>query len=298
MNSRPTHASTDGHVYLSLQNKARQTRRNTQDLLRLYALEGFLARLAISDHETRLVLKGGVLLAAYGLRRATRDIDLQARRVLNDTNTILEIARDVAAIDLDDGLIYLTDSATAGVIREEGAYQGVRISLSATLATARIILHVDINVGDPIWPAPQLITVPGILGRDIELHGYPLTMVHAEKLVTAIDRGTTNTRWRDFADVYMLSGHHPADSIELRASIGKVAEYRGVLLQPLSRVLDGWPEQAQPRWAVWLSKQDMPSDVPRLFAEVVAAIEAFADPILMEKVGSGTWDPAARAWRA
>jgi len=113
MSSRPTHATTDGHVYLSLQNQARQSRRNTQDLLRLYALEGFLARLATSRHETELVLKGGVLLAAYGLRRATRDIDLQARRIPNDTATILEITREVAAIDLDDGLVYQTDTATA-----------------------------------------------------------------------------------------------------------------------------------------------------------------------------------------
>jgi hypothetical protein len=39
-------------------------------------------------------------------------------------------------------------------------------------------------------------------------------MVHAEKLVTAIDRGTTNTRWRDFADEYLLSGRHIADAAE------------------------------------------------------------------------------------
>jgi hypothetical protein len=44
--------------------------------MRLYALEGLLARLAISRHSTQLILKGGVLLAAYATRRATRDIDL------------------------------------------------------------------------------------------------------------------------------------------------------------------------------------------------------------------------------
>ena len=99
MTSRPTHATTDGHAYLSLQNLARQNRQNTDDLLRLYALEGFLARLATSRHAPKLVLKGGVLLAAYGLRRATRDIDLQARQIPNDTDTVLEIAREVAAVD-------------------------------------------------------------------------------------------------------------------------------------------------------------------------------------------------------
>jgi len=296
MNSRPTHATTDGHVYLSLQNRARQSRRNTQDLLRLYALEGFLARLATSTHETQLVLKGGVLLAAYGLRRATRDIDFQARQVPNDTATVLKIACDVAAIDLNDGLIYQTDTATAETIRDDDTYQGVRVTLSAELATARISLHIDVNVGDPIWPSPGLITIPGLLGRSIELHGYPLSMVHAEKLVTAIDRGTTSTRWRDFADVYMLSGHHATDAAELRTSIGKVAEYRSVELQPLARLLDGWADRAQPRWGVWLRKQDLPSDVPAQFTEVIAAVTSFADPILTGEIAEATWNPNGRTW--
>jgi hypothetical protein len=40
-------------------------------------------------------------------------------------------------------------------------------------------------------------------------------MVLAEKLVTAIDRGQANTRWRDFADVYVLTQAHPVDANDL-----------------------------------------------------------------------------------
>ena len=28
--------------------------------------------------------------------------------------------------------------------------------------------------------------------------------MYAEKIVTALQRGTANTRWRDFADIYLL----------------------------------------------------------------------------------------------
>jgi hypothetical protein len=45
------------------------------EYLRLYALEGFVLRLEYSSHRSQFVLKGGVLLAAYGLRRPTADID-------------------------------------------------------------------------------------------------------------------------------------------------------------------------------------------------------------------------------
>lgn len=297
MSSRPSHARPDGHAYLSLQNEARRSRRSTQDLLRLYALEGFLARLAASPHANQLVLKGGVLLAAYGLRRPTRDIDLQARQISNDIATVLNLARAIAMIDVMDGLVFEGESATAETIRDDDDYQGVRISLTASLATARISLHIDVNVGDPITPHPEVVVLPGLVGRSVELLGYPLSMVHAEKLVTAIDRGVTNTRWRDFADVFMLSGHHQANAVELRASMESVAGYRNVALRELSGILADWPDQAQPRWAVWLRKQHMPSDIPPQFGDVVAAVCAFADPVLMGNTRGTTWDPAQRVWR-
>jgi hypothetical protein len=60
---------------LALQREAKAAGRTTAEYLRLYALEGFLLRLVRSPHKNRFVLKGGVLLAAYGLRRPTADID-------------------------------------------------------------------------------------------------------------------------------------------------------------------------------------------------------------------------------
>lgn len=50
-------------------------------------------------------------------------------------------------------------------------------------------------------------------GEPLALSGYPLPMVYAEKLVTALQRGTVNTRWRDFADVWTLSGAHPPTAV-------------------------------------------------------------------------------------
>ena len=82
------------------------------------------------------------------------------------------------------------------VIRDEDVYSGVRIGLVAHLATARLTFHVDVNIGDPIWPPPEPVGVSRLLGGVIEAIGYPLTMIHAEKLVTALQRGTANTRWR------------------------------------------------------------------------------------------------------
>ena len=96
--TRPTRATLAGRIYLDLQNLARRSGRPTDELHQLYALEGFLARLAFSPYANRLILKGGVLLAAYQARRPTRDVDLQGQQIAGDVNEVLDLVRAIAAI--------------------------------------------------------------------------------------------------------------------------------------------------------------------------------------------------------
>jgi Nucleotidyl transferase AbiEii toxin, Type IV TA system len=86
--SAPSRATPAGRAYLDLRNKARHDRRPVDELLQLYVLEGFLARLAASGRAGQFVLKGGVLLAALDERRPTRDVDLQAEALDNDAEVV------------------------------------------------------------------------------------------------------------------------------------------------------------------------------------------------------------------
>jgi hypothetical protein len=295
---RPTRATVDGRAYLDLQNKARGEKRPTDELLALYALEGFLTRLAGSAYSDSLVLKGGVLLAAFDARRTTRDIDLQASAVSNDVDTVLGLICEIAALatDVDDGLVFDTGHATAEVIRDEDEYSGVRVSLTSRLSQARITVHVDVNVGDPVWPAPEHVELPRLLGGTINLRGFPMPMVYAEKLVNAVARGTANTRWRDFGDVYVLSGIHPVTVDALRAAIGTVAAHRGVGLAPLKVVLDEYEAIAQSRYAAW-RRRHRRDELPAAFADLLSAVIDFADPVLAGQLTEATWEPERRAWR-
>lgn len=175
----------------------------------------------------------------------------------NSVEGVLRVVQEIAAVSIDDGLSYDSDAATSRTIRDNDSYQGVRVSLGSSLATARIGFHVDVNVGDPIWPPPRKVTLPGLLDRTVELFGYPLAMVHAEKIVTAIHRGPTNTRWRDFADIYTLSGRHTIEGDELVGAVKRVAAHRGVVLAPITHTLRGWADSAQPRWETWRRKQQL-----------------------------------------
>ncbi len=247
--------------------RARNEGRTTAEYLRLYALEGFLLRLANSGHASKFVLKGGVLLAAYELRRPTADVDFAGLQVSNEVESVRQLVAEVASTvlpaGLDDGLKFDFDDVRAETIREGDEYGGVRVRLVARLATAIEPFHVDVNVGDPIWPAPSEISMPRLLEQEpIKLRAYPLEMVLAEKIVTALQRGAASTRWRDFGDVYQLTGRHTFQAEELRQALQAVASYRHVELSGLADALDGYAEIGQPRWAAWRRKLQLTDSLP------------------------------------
>jgi len=292
-------ATAAGRAYLDLKAKATAESRLTGELIQLYVLEGFLARLAVSDHAEQLVLKGGVLLAAFGTRRPTRDNDFAARDLYNDAGHVLGVVREIVALtpEKEDGLIFDSSGATADVIRDDDQYSGVRVSMGVALATARTRFHVDVNVGDPIWPAPNHVEIPRLLGGEpLGLVGYPLHMVHAEKIVTAAQRGTVNTRWRDFGDVWTLAGEHPVDGDQLQTAIAEVAGYRRAELSPLREVLEGYPAIAQARWAAWRRKQKL-SHLPEDFGDLLEDFYTLAEPVIAGDATGLSWTPSERIWR-
>jgi predicted nucleotidyltransferase component of viral defense system len=296
VSERPTRRTAGGRAYLDLQNLARRTSRPTDELHQLYALEGFLDRLTRSPYADRFVLKGGVLLAAFDSRRPTRDIDLAARHVDNDAEAIRGLFAEIVMIDVDDGLSFEPETITAEVIRDGDAYSGVRVTVSGTLASAALRFHVDLNIGDPISPAPEAVTLPRLLGGELVMAGYPLEMVLAEKLVTAVQRGTANTRWRDFSDVARLTTAHAVDGARLSESDRQVAVYRRVVVAPLVEVLDGYAAVAQNRWSAWRHKHRLEDLSPEHFDALLAQVVRFADPVLSGDVEDRGWDPKSRSW--
>ena len=255
--------------------------------------------MAASRHSSTFILKGGVLLAALGARRPTRDIDVQARDLQVGTEESAAAIREIAAVPIDDGLHFDAGSVTTQTIRDDDEYGGVRVTIAGSLATARLSVHIDISAGDPVIPPPGPIELPRLLGGSITLLGYPLVMVFAEKIVTAMQRGTINTRWRDFADIYTLIHAHPVTSSTLAKAIEAVANYRGTDVITLSTALHGYATIAQARWSTWRRKQQHRDQLPEDFDDILAAVIAFADPVITGPQGAPrSWDPASLNWQA
>ena len=220
----------------------------------------YLTRLVARRVADQFVLKGGILLAAFGERRPTRDVDLQAQDLDNDADEVRSAVCEIASIELDDGIIFDVDAASAEVIRDEDAYAGMRVSMSAQLATARPHFHVDVSVGDPISPPPG---------------EHPVARLR---------------------ESHLISRHHPIDGDELTASVSDVADHRHVELASLAQVLDGYGDIGQQRWAAWRRKQRLDDRLPSSFDDVVRAVIAFADPAIAGAAVSGSWNPAHGAW--
>lgn len=279
MKERPTHATIAGSRYLALRKQAKAQGRPTAEVLQLYTLEGFLTRLERSEHRSHLVLKGGVLLAAFDLRRPTRDIDFLALEVANEPVAVGRLIAEVAAVDVEDGLEFLVETLDTAVIRDDDIYPGVRVRLEVRLATAKLRLQVDVNVGDPVVPGPTPTAIPPVLpGPGPTVLAYPRAMVIAEKLVTALQRGAASTRWRDFADLYLMIAADPGDVPRVVPAIAAVAKHRAVPLKPLGKVLAGMPERAQSRWESWLKQHGLADRVPRSFEELLDRLDESTRP--------------------
>jgi hypothetical protein len=285
-----------GAAYLRLQKLAKAQRRPTQELLHLFVLEAFLDRLSQSSFRRTFVLKGGVLMAGFGHRRTTRDIDLHARSVDNDTDFVHELVCTIADIPLDDGIVFDTSRSQSTPIRSDEWYTGVRVTLGARLATSAIDFHVDVSVGDPILPGPVITVLPRILDGHLSLMTYPLEMVCAEKIVTALSRGTANSRLRDFVDVVALTETKAFDGAALSLAVGGVMTHRNVVARPLSEVLDGYADHRQRDWSAWRGRMFGESTFPEQFAELVELFVSFADPVILGQVNERTWSPITGEW--
>lgn len=284
-------------IYHLLASVARTRRRSLQEVLMLYGLERVLARLSLTPYANDFALKGGVLLAAYQLRRPTSDIDIQALGLELDIRHLRDVVAAIAAVDADDGLVLDLTDVKIEAIRDEDEYSGLRVRVPATIHRAKLVIKLDVSTGDPISPAVDDVTLPGLLGDDVTMLGHPMATVIAEKAVTILQRGTTSTRWRDFVDLRALARAYPHDGAELRTAAAAVAAHREVALAPIAPLIAGYGLVGQAKWAVWLRKNEMTDAAEASLDGQMMAIVAFIDPVFTGTLPAGaTWVPDKYTW--
>ena len=130
----------------------------------------------------------------------------------------------------------------------------------------------------------------------VRVLGYPIETVLAEKLATAIMLGAANTRVRDYADIYTLTGRHDVVHDAVRAALDATSRFRGVEIAPLSSVVDDLVELRERTYRAYRTALGVDgTELPAEFGAVVDAVTTFADP-LADPTGDLRWHAVERRW--
>ena len=197
---------TSAQVKGKIKNIAKTNNADARTLLRLYMMERFLERVAVSDYSDNFIIKGGILVTSMiGVSmRSTMDIDTSVRNINLSKEDFLHVIKEVSEIDLQDGVILKVKNVTE--IMDEMEYPGIRIAIDSFMDGLVTPIKIDISTGDAITPEAIEYEYKLMLEeRSIKLWSYNLETILAEKIQTILARGILNTRMRDFYDVYTLA---------------------------------------------------------------------------------------------
>ena len=188
-----------------IRNLSREKSADAQLLMRNYMMERF----PLSEYRDKFILKGGMLVAAMvGLdARSTMDLDATVKGANVNVEEIENLISAIVSVPIDDGVKFQLKSISE--IMDEAEYPGIRVSMTTTFDGVVTPLKIDISTGDAITPREVRYSFKLMLeDRSIDIWAYNLETVLAEKLETIITRTTTNTRMRDFYDIYILDQLH------------------------------------------------------------------------------------------
>ncbi len=283
--------------------RSRERGEDFQFVLQRYGAERFLYRLGQSAYRDRFVLKGAMLFALWGrsVYRPTRDLDFTGYGS-SETEAVLACFREICALAVeDDGLIFDVATLAAEPIRDDAAYEGLRVKFAVTLGQARIHMQIDVGFGNAIEPPATDAEYPTLLGGPApRIHAYPQEAVVAEKLHAMVLLGERNSRLKDFYDLYVLTNEFPFDGPLLLGAIAATFERRRMpidVAQPVALAPRFFSDEARAmQWRSYLDRNRLPG-APADFDAVGELIRAFLGPpwrALVEKVAFGlNWRPGA-----
>ena len=213
-----------------IKNIANEKNINSQILLKNYMIHRLLKRIYLSEYSKFFIIKGGILITGIiGVQaRTTVDLDTTINSFPINNDSLKSMFNEIFSTKTEDGIEFKLKKLDG--IREESEYEGFRLSILALMGKARIPLKIDLTTGDKLTPAEINYSYQLLFeDKKIELLSYNLETLLAEKFETIVSRSLTNTRMRDFYDVYILAAEYK-DKINmelLAVALTETAKNRG-----------------------------------------------------------------------
>ena len=287
-------------VHQRLLNLARDTDRPFNELLQYFAIERFLFRFAHSSYADQFVLKGAQMLQAWKapLARPTMDIDMLGR-VDNSPENLASVVRDCGQVEVEpDGVDFDPASVRSEVITKDSEYQGVRVRIRGLLGKVKLNVQLDFGFGDIVVPEPTWIELPDLIGLGApRLLGYTPESAIAENFQAIVALDTTNTRIKDFYDIWTLSRTLEFEGAVLARAIAATFNRRSTPLprEAPAALTEKFSEDAgkQALWKAFLRKARLDADNKTL-ADVVKDLDEF---LLPPSIVAATAEPFTKKWR-
>ena len=220
-------------------------------------LERFLVRLSQSAYRDHFILKGGLLLSKYlPIGRQTQDLDFCAKNLKNEEKILEEIFKQIALTRIEDGFDF-RDIAMRPLEHLHMSYLGAQISMLGFFGKTRFKVEIDLGFGDCVNDIIQEIPLiknlkEPLFEKSIQLRCYPREFIFAEKLETIIYRGKTNSRMKDFHDLYTMTSEESWDLRNLEQAVMMVFSHRKT---PLNLPLFFQPEEIKSLEMHWIPYQ-------------------------------------------
>ena len=278
-----------------LLNLSKQTKGADYNLVLLrFVQERFLYRLSLSAYRENFFLKGGALLFAHErfAARPTRDMDFLGDHISRDKENIKRIMHEICSIECEeDGVTFECgeDEIWLEDITIEKEYNGTRVHMTAHMDTIVQQFSIDVGFGDVIVPQPAQLDYPLLIEGlpAVNVETYSLETVVAEKFQTMIDRGTINSRMKDFFDVYSILKAGKVDEALLKEAVIEVFANRGTELDADNVVFtDDFAQDGmrQTMWKAYLKKIKYKEELP--FSEVMDVVKERLLPMMGKEVSS------------
>ena len=192
-------------IKTKINNKAKRLNLSPQDLMQMYFFERILYRISISKYKYNFIIKGGLLLSSMfeDESRTTQDMDTMLKGIEVSEETLKEVLNNILEIKTEDDINFQILSFRK--IRKEDLYGGYRVSIKAFVDTLSVNLKIDVTTGDPIIPKEIEYNYKCLIDDNtIKIMAFSKYSVIAEKFQTLIETLETDTRAKDFYDIYKL----------------------------------------------------------------------------------------------
>lgn len=272
-------------VRAKLLNISRNEGISFQTIVTRYIHERFLQRLSESTYNDKFYLKGGALI--YGIQhlsaRPTLDIDLLGVGIQNDIALIHQTFEEILRNrDYKDAVEFLPESIQVVELMENRRYVGMRITTDVHLDTMKEKLSIDIGFGDIVIPSSYKMEYPTLLegSNPISIYAYSIESVIAEKFEAMISLSLSNSRMKDFFDVFILLENHIYEADILKIAIKATFKNRGTSYidkHPLFSDEFAKDKMREEMWQAYLKKIKYPTQLD--YATVISKIKMVLYPI-------------------